>query len=74
MHVLKPVVQYMHLYSYVFFLAQIPHFPLQKKKGRVSLWENEIQISKLKFVLKIAIWLKNSDNIPILEKISSFDT
>lgn len=74
MHVLKPVAQYMHLYSFGFFSEQIPHFPLQKIKGRVSLWKSEMQIAKLKFVLKIAICFKLSDNISILEKISSFET
>lgn len=74
MHVLEPVAQYMHSDSFDFFSEQIPHFPLQKIKGRVSLWKSEMQISKLQFVLKIAICFKLSDNISILEKISSFDT
>ena len=52
MHVFEPVAQYMHSDSFDFFSEQIPHFPLQKNKGRVSLWENEKQIAKLKFVLK----------------------
>ena len=74
MHVFEPVAQYMHSDSFDFFSEQIPHFPLQKIKGRVSLWKSEMQIAKLQFVLKIAICFKLSDNISILEKISSFDT
>ena len=54
MHVFEPVAQYMHSDSFDFFSEQIPHFPLQKNKGRVSLWESEMQNANLQFVLKIA--------------------
>jgi hypothetical protein len=64
----------MHLYSFGFFSEQIPHFPLQKNKGRVSLWESERQIANLQIVFDFANCFKISDNISILEKTSSFDT